>query len=218
MNVRLAVQTLSATVAAVLRNYYPQANATADFCDMGNKFFDVMNIRCQKECLVTRNEDKKLFTSKYDKRLEWLQSTFLGYFSDWKHSIEMREGFTRRGKEKMFISAQTYEGLRITVSSILEIIPFLLENGLDFVLTEKFNQDCLEQSFGTHRSMGGRSDNPNVHRYGYDENAMRVHRSVVPVKGNVASAFKGKRKPCWYDVDDTPIDKRSAISICKTEK
>ena len=51
MNVRLAVQTLSATVAAVLRNNYPQANATADFCDMGNKFFDVMNIRCQKECL-----------------------------------------------------------------------------------------------------------------------------------------------------------------------
>ena len=170
------------------------------------------------ECFVTRNEDKKPFASKYDKRLEWLQSTFLGYFSDWKHSIEMREGFTRREKEKMFISAQTYEGLRITASSILEIIPFLLENGLDFVLTEKFNQDCLEQSFGTHHSMGGRSDNPNVHRFGYDENAMRVHRSVVPVKGNVAGAFKGKRKPCWYDVDDTPIDKRSAISICKTEK
>ena len=84
----------------------------------------------------------KPFTSKYDQRLKWLQRTFLGYFSDWKRNIEMREGFTRREKEKMLISAETYEGLRITVLSIVEIIPYLLENGLDFVLTEKFNQDC----------------------------------------------------------------------------
>ena len=52
--------------------------------------------------------------------------------------------------------------------------------------------------------MCGRSKNPNVYRFGYGDNAMRVHRSVVPVKGNVAGAFKGKRKPCRYDVDDTP--------------
>ena len=84
-----------------------------------------------------------------------------------------------------------------------------MKNGLNFVLTEKFNQDCLEQSFGTHRSMGGRSENPNLYRFGYDENAMRVHRSVVPVKGNTAGAFIGKRKPCYYEVDNTPLDKRS---------
>ena len=195
MNVRFAVQTLSTTVAAVLRSYYPLAGATADFCHMSKKCFDIMNIRCQREFFVTRNEDLKPFTSKYDQRLEWLKCTFLGYFSDWNHNIEMREGFTRREKEKMLISAQTYEGLRITVLSIVEIIPFLLENGFDFVLTEIFNQDCLEQSFGTYRSMGGRSENPNVYGFGYDDNAMRVHRSVVPVK-------------CWYDVDDTPIEKR----------
>ena len=172
MNVRLSVQSFSATVADVLRNYYPLASATANLCHMSNKFFDIMNIRCQREFFVTRNEDLKPFTSKYGQRLEWLKCTFLGYFPDGKRNIEMRGGFTRREKEKMFISAQTYEGLRITVLSIVEIIPFLLENGLDFVLTEKFNQDCLEQSFGTHRSMGGRSENPNVYRFGYDDNAM----------------------------------------------
>ena len=76
-------------------------------------------------------------------------------------------------------------------------------------ITEKFTQDVLEQYFGTHRSMGGRSENPNIYRFGYDENAARVLRSVVPVKGNTAGAFIGRRKPCYHVVDDTLLKKRS---------
>ena len=121
----------------------------------------------------------------------------------------MREGFSKKEKEKMFISAQTYEGLQITVMSMVEIVPFLLDNEFEFVLTEKFNQDCLEQNFGTHRSVGGRSQNPYLYRFGHDENAMRVHRSVVPVKGNVQGAFVNKSKPCWFDVEEDPIEKRA---------
>ena len=79
-------------------------------------------------------------------------------------------------------------------------------------MTEKFNQDCLEQNFGTHRSVGGRSENPNLYRFGYDANAIRKLRAVVPVKGNVAGGFIGKRKPCWYDVDETPIERKTKKS------
>ena len=171
-----------------------------------------MKIRCHDESKKSLNNDKIPFQSKYDERLKWLESTFLGYFSLWKKNIEMRDGFTTEQKGKMFISAQTYEGLKITVMSMIEIIPFLLENGFNYVLTERFNQDCLEQSFGTHRSMGGRSENPNVHRFGYDDQSMRVYRSFKPVKGNVAGGFKGKRKSCWYDVDNSPVEKRPSGS------
>ena len=52
----------------------------------------------------------------------------------------------------MFLSAQTYEGLRITVYSVIEAIKFLL--GMEFVLTEKFNQDCLEEYFGRPEKSG----------------------------------------------------------------
>ena len=76
----------------------------------------------------------------------------------------------------MFISTQTYEGIHITTLSMIELIRFLLENGVDFILTERFNQDCLEQMFGTHRSLGGRSDNPTLEKFGYDENTIRMQR------------------------------------------
>ena len=53
MKVDLAVQTLSATNAGLLRHYvakiYPDAVGTAEFCSIMNKFFDVMNVRNPKE-------------------------------------------------------------------------------------------------------------------------------------------------------------------------
>ena len=42
------------------------------------------------------------------------------------------------------ISAQTYEGLRIAVYSHIEVIKFLLAEGFQYVLTERFMQDVLE--------------------------------------------------------------------------
>ena len=207
MNVRLAAQTLSASTAVVLR-YNKDASATAEFCEMANKFFDILNVRSQQEGTFQRNDDMKPFISKDDERLVWLKTTFLDYFSSSKESIEKREGFSKTEKEKMFISAQTYQGLKITVLSMVEIIPFLLDNGVKFVLTNKFNQDCLEQNFGMHRSMGGRSDNPNVYRFGYQAQANRVHRSVVPVKGNVAGGFMGKKQSHFHKVDPTELDKK----------
>ena len=104
--------------------------------------------------------------------------------------INGRSGnFFKRDREKMFISTQTYEGIQITTLSIIELIRFLLENGVNFILTEKFNQDCLEQNFWTHRSLGGRSDNPTLEKFGYDENTIRMQRSVVPVTGNTKGGF-----------------------------
>ena len=52
----------------------------------------------------------------------------------------------------MFLSYQTYEGLQITVLSVIETVSYLLKNGMSFVLTEKFNQDCVEDNFGRHAS------------------------------------------------------------------
>ena len=37
-----------------------------------------------------------------------------------------------------------YEGLQITVHSVIETVRYILRNGMSFVLTEKVNQDCVE--------------------------------------------------------------------------
>ena len=48
---------------------------------------------------------------------------------------------------RMFISVQTYEGLQISVTSLIECTKFLLENGAPYVLSERYMQD-LEEYFG----------------------------------------------------------------------
>ena len=59
---------------------------------------------------------------------------------------------------------------------MIELIRFLLENGVYFILTEKFNQDRLEQNFGTHRSLGGRSNNPTANVWHFSFHVTRFGR------------------------------------------
>ena len=112
----------------------------------------------------------------------------------------------------MFISAQTHEGLQITVHTLVETVKFLLKCGMLFFLNEKFNQDVLEEYFGRHRSLGTRNDNPTVHQFGYQSNTIRMQRSVVPVTGNTKGAHKKKRHVSWSLVDNEPLSKRVAGS------
>ena len=60
----------------------------------------------------------------------------------------------------MFISWQTYEGIQISVHSVIEATKYLLTQGMEFVLTERFNQDCAEEYFGRQRSGRYQSDSP----------------------------------------------------------
>lgn len=108
----------------------------------------------------------------------------------------------------MFIAWQTYEGLHITVNSLIEATKFLLNNGMPFVLTERFNQDALEEYFGRQRSLGRRNDNPTLVQFGYQSNAIRMQQSVAPVTGNTRGARVRKRTVSWSKVSDEPLRKR----------
>ena len=105
----------------------------------------------------------------------------------------------------MFLSWQTYEGIKITVNLLIEATKFLLAEGFQYLLTERFCQDVVEEYFGRQRSQGRLSDNPNLYQFGYNDNAMRVHCIITPVMGNTRGARKGKCKLCWDNVDDTPL-------------
>ena len=124
-----------------------------------------------------------------DFRFNWLENSFLKFFEEWKQSIERHPGnFTRNAKHRTFISHQTYEGLQITVFSTIEATKYLLSLGCSYVLTEKFNQDSLEEHFGNIRSVNRQNDNPSLYQLGYSENVVRIKRSITPVTGNT----KGK--------------------------
>ena len=109
---------------------------------------------------------------------------FLAYLANWKDSINKRVGdFTPTDRNNMFLSQQTYEGLQMTVYSIKEVVPFLLENGLEYVLSEKFCQDDLENYFGRQRAIQRRRDNPDVRATLRNDNIIKCQYENKPIQG-----------------------------------
>ena len=219
MRVNLAAQVLSHTMASVLR-LYGNANsaATAQLCEMMDKFFDCANVRSTTEGERNLKPFLKPYTDINDERFEFLEKDFLGYLTRWKASVQARPGnFTDNARSRMFLSWQTYEGLKITSYSLIEATKFLLNQGFEFVLTERFCQDVVEEYFGQQRALGKRNDNPNLRQFGYNDNAIRTVRDVTVVMGNTRGAQKQKRKPSWYVVDNKKLKKRKGKKEKKTE-
>ena len=137
---------------------------------------------------------------------------FLQYLKQWKESTENRPGnYTQNARAKMFLSWQTYEGFKITVHSVTEVVRFLLEEGKEFVLTERFCQDPVEEYFGKQRQLGRRSDNPDIRQFGYNSNTIRIERSISCQSGNT----KGRkdRKKAWEQVTDDKLPCRKKIKL-----
>ena len=110
MNVHLAVQILSLSVAHILREYGPpEAAGTSKVCELMDQFFDCMNVQNCTEHKTKLKPFLKQYTSIEDERFNWLTDVFLKYLPDWKKSIDNREGsFQNSACAGMFISHQTY--------------------------------------------------------------------------------------------------------------
>ena len=152
---------------------------------MLDKFFDCLNVKNTVAASTKCKPFLKPYNSLNDERFAWLINNFLQYFEDWKQSIDERPGqFTPNAKANMFISRQTFEGVKLTVHSSIELIQYLLNEGLPYVLTEKFCQDPLENYFGPQRAMGHRKDNPSLCDFGYNANTIRTTKLFKPIAGN----------------------------------
>ena len=193
MNVRLAAQVLSTTVSKVLSNYGPADVAgTAEFCLMFDRFFDIVNV------LKPFNAP---FSSIDDPWFSWLKNQFLKYFEDWLRSIEERPGaYTKSEKQKMFLSSQTFEGVKITVHSVIELVKFLIIHKVSYVLTERFCQDPLENYFGKQCSSGARKDNPSLYDFGYNDNTIRNQKVFKPI-----ATENVRDKHINFEIDAEPV-------------
>ena len=116
MKVKLAVQILSKSVAIALRETEDDdVSGTANFCDM-MEFFDCTNVRSLTEHSQKNNPFITPYTTPEDYRFTWLKDMFFNYLETWKESTLNRDGnFSADARQKMFLSAQTYEGLKIAV-------------------------------------------------------------------------------------------------------
>ena len=75
----------------------------------------------------------------------------------------------------MFISCQSYEGLQITIFSFKEVFNFLQQQGIPYILSERFCRDDLENYFGKQRAIGRRCDNLTVRDFGYNDNTIKYN-------------------------------------------
>ena len=210
MRVNLAAQVMSETVGKIMASYgAPASSETAKFILMIDKFFDCCNTRSLEEGAQKRKPFLAPFVSENDERFVFLSDCFLKYLNDWKEAIDRRPGvYSKEDKAKMFLSTQTFEGIQTTVFSLIECVKFLLRHGFKYVLTNKISQDPLEDHFGRHRGLARRSTNPTLHALGFQENKLRLQRSIatsITPKGNT----KGSKRPTeGITISHSPLKKR----------
>ena len=201
--VHLATQVLSESVSNIPINYYPDtAHSTAEFCKFMDMSFGCLNVRNQYEGNTKRKEYLQPYGEIDDARFTWRENEFFSYLDNWKESTENRSGnFSQNARSRMFLPCQTYEELKITTHLSIKVVKFLLLQGMPFVLTERLNQDCLEEYFGKHRVLDRRNDNPDLKQFGYQSYTLRMQRSVAPITGNTKGGHKQNRHVSWSKVN-----------------
>ena len=108
----------------------------------------------------------------------------------------------------MFISQQAYKGVKTTVHALIEVVKFLLSEGCEFVLSERFCQDPLEDYLGHQKARGRFNDNPTLQAFGYNDLTIATQRGSSPIiRGNVSRRHDGKKSK-WYAVSEEPLSKR----------
>ena len=79
---------------------------------------------------------------------------------------------------------------------------------MEYVLTERFCQDTLEEYFGNQRKLGRRSNNPDIRLFGYNDNAIRIQRSISCQSGNTRGR-KDKSK-AWVNLTEDPVPRKKS--------
>ena len=140
---------------------------------------------------------KTFFRNVEDEHLKWLEDVFIPYLKNWRDETVERFGSSSK---RSFLTQQTYDGLCITTKAMVELVPYLLRQGLEFVSTRRISQDSLEFYFGHQRSIGRRNENPNIHQFGYRNNAITMKRQLSYVPDGNDEPLKKRRRSREADV------------------
>ena len=114
----------------------------------------------------------------------------------------------------MLLSAETREGLRITVTSFVAIVKELFQHPElkgKYLLSERFSQDPLEIFFGRVRLAGGRNANPSVKSMQEATDVIRLQASSVLDAVRSSSNLKKRlfdTSPTVQEADTVQLQKR----------
>jgi len=150
MSVKLAAQVLSHTMSSTIRTCISTkelksetANNTADFVEFIDKLFDCLNSRTlynsnPYNCALTNNSIVKDFLSKA-----------CDYF---KNLVKL--------KNEKVTRPPCFNGFIQTINGVLQFFEEEKNNNIIFLLTNRLNQDVIENLFSIFRQRGGYNKNP----------------------------------------------------------
>lgn len=97
--------------------------------------------------------------------------------------------------------------ISIIAHSLTGVVKFLLSHDdIEFVLSERFNQDVVEVFFGQQRSRGQRNDNPSMAQCLYNTQALVVQKSLAI--GGSSNISKKRDNPLELSPLSRPLPKR----------
>lgn len=156
MRVKYAAQVLSHSVAAGLcmiqtcSSSIDDYSGTAEFVEQMDELFDMLNSRSLSHT--------KLFA-----RAITATSTHVAALETKQDFIRSWEVVTVEGRHAS--SPPCKRGWLITIAAVLQMWEQLRVEGLSFLMTNRLNQDCLENSFSVIRQKGGFRDSPDTEQF-----------------------------------------------------
>ncbi|CAI6369764.1 unnamed protein product [Macrosiphum euphorbiae] len=150
MRVKFATQVFSHSMASTMRTCIQtkqlqnkNAQDTADFVDFMNKLFDCLNSRT-----LLSNNPYNCALSDVGKVKPFLMKAST-YFTN-----------MHKYKKGKMSRPPCFNGITQTINGILNLFEEEKQNGILFLLTNRFNQDILENLFSIFRQKGGYNKNP----------------------------------------------------------
>ncbi|KAJ1528163.1 hypothetical protein ONE63_008076 [Megalurothrips usitatus] len=214
MKVAPAAQVLSRTLANAIqedaeevakqKKPFPAWKQAVEFMRICNDGFDCMNGKNPNPNADLQNKNLMPYVSVEDPRFQWLKVSYLGFFKDWKNTVENRPCNFSKESRKMFISHQTYSSLHITVYGFVGAVKWLLRKGATAVCGRRFCQDPLEQYFSTIRRKGGSNDNPDLRSILKKRISIHQQKSVARASKRGNATVEREQ----VEIDSTPVPKR----------
>ena len=190
MRVNLAAQVLSHSVAAgistlsILGKLDAEAKHTASFIEMFDQIFNVFNSNSLKCSQKFRHAIQK-------------ESGHVQFLKDALTFLDTIQLPSRR-------KLPCLNGWKISINSLLALWADLNTNhGFKFLLTNRLNQDCLENMFSIVRSRRGHGDNPDPHQF------LAAFRQIVVDKLLLPSEASN----CQADIDKVLLDLSSFSQV-----
>lgn len=174
MDVRIAAETLSNSVADAMSHLMGEGVKTFEHCEgtvafirMMNKMFDVFNSKKVK--------NNNVFKSPITIHTKDELFDFLDKATDYLKSL------TLKGRSILISRKKTaFKGMLINIISLQDLVSTLLDTGLiDNLPTFRLSQDLLETLFGRIRSLHGSNDNPSVEQFSSALRKLLIHNEII---------------------------------------